>query len=257
MPGTLSVDTSQIIRSIVQSVAQADFSRNPFAHFQMKNIFPADVYQLMVDDFPPAEVYHELRHKDALRPDGTSTRTMLEFFDDEFARLNDRQRKLWSSIRDALYSPEVKEAIFSHFREEIQARIEHEKQPLRLEKGDDFFVEAYPRPGLYRDAAGYKITPHPDTPLKVVTVQFYLPRDDRQSLLGTSLYRRKTLVERAAAPLSGKYKEVKKLSFLPNTGYGFAVTEDSWHGRDTIADADGDRYSILLFYLREDVRLNY
>ena len=88
-------------------------------------------------------------------------------------------------------------------------------------------------------------------------MQFYLPRDNSQESLGTSLYVPKSKLKQALTPLSGKYAPVKKFPFLPNTGYAFAVKRDSWHGREKIDGAFGDRYSILTFYLRDDVRLKY
>ena len=88
-------------------------------------------------------------------------------------------------------------------------------------------------------------------------MQFYLPKDDSQLSLGTSLYQPKSKLKRALTPWSGKYVRVKKFPFLPNTGYAFAVTGNSWHGREEITEAYGDRYSILTFYLRDDVRLKY
>jgi hypothetical protein len=74
---------------------------------------------------------------------------------------------------------------------------------------------------LLRDFAGYRISPHPDSSKKACTVQFYLPSDDSQSDLGTSFYSRNA---------DGSFVEEHKLPFLPNTGYGFKVSDNSWHG---------------------------
>jgi hypothetical protein len=223
----------------------------------MNNVFPPDVYESMTANFPQASLYHPILHKDALRPDGTTTRTMLEFFDEEFSQLTNQQRLIWSAIRDVLYHDRVRQAIFLHFADEINSRIATNQTDLKLDGASWRDVEAYPRPGLYRDEAGYQITPHPDTPLKIVTVQFYLPRDSSQLRLGTSLYRRRSLAARTIAPWRGRFKEMVTIPFAPNSGYGFAVTRDSWHGRPPIRRADGDRHSILLFYLRQNVRLKY
>lgn len=76
---------------------------------------------------------------------------------------------------------------------------------------------------LLRDFAGYRIKPHPDSSKKLCTVQFYLPRNGDQCDLGTSFYSRAD---------DGSFVEEQKLPFLPNTGYCFKVTPDSWHGCD-------------------------
>ena len=152
---------------------------------------------------------------------------------------------------------ELTEADWHQIKTEIDARVETEVQHQKLQRDENRNVIGFPRPALYHDAAGYKITPHPDTPLKIVTMQFYLPANDSQQELGTSLFRMKSGLERALSPLSGKFKTVKKFPFLPNTGYAFAVTQNSWHGRETVIEKQGDRCSIITFYLREDVRLKY
>lgn len=251
------IDIEQAQRHVLNSVKQAAVMRDPFAHFRLENIFPPSVYQTLINNFPNPEHYHEMRHKDSLRADGTSTRFMLEFHDDEFAKLCPEQAAIWSSVRDILCLPELRDLILEKFKPEIDARVLAKSKHLKLSTDDENRPIAYPRPGLFRDTAGYQITPHPDTPLKIVTMQFYLPRDDSQESLGTSLYRPTSRIRRALNPWCDKYVPVKRFPFLPNTGYAFAVTQNSWHGRETIAEAFGDRYSILTFYLRDDVRLKY
>ncbi len=94
-------------------------------------------------------------------------------------------------------------------------------------------------PRLVRDLCGYKIRIHPDISQKAITVQFYLPPDDSQRHLGTSFYSRET----------GKgFTKVKQMSFLPNTGYAFAVGDNSWHGVDQVSGGDGIRNSLMIIY---------
>jgi hypothetical protein len=251
------MDSERIVRSLLAALERSPRIDQPFAHFRIDRVFPDDIYRSMLSSFPAAELYHPLPHKDALRPDGTSTRLMFEFYDDEFARLPPSSAGIWSSVRDALYDRRVRLSIFGKFRPEIESRLHHPQAEMRLIGTHLEDLVAFPRPALYRDEAGYRITPHPDTPLKIATIQFYLPADSRQIDLGTSLYRRRRQVERWMAPWRGSYATVKKMPFLPNTGYGFAVTEKSFHGREPIRTPFEPRYSILLFYLREDVRLKY
>jgi hypothetical protein len=44
------------------------------------------------------------------------------------------------------------------------------------------------------------------------------------------------------------------MEFLPNSGYAFPVSRHSWHGREEVPDALGERHSILLFYFRDPSR---
>ena len=41
---------------------------------------------------------------------------------------------------------------------------------------------------------------------------------------------------------------VKRLDFLPNTGYAFAVTERSWHGVEPVRETGASRNSLMLIY---------
>lgn len=251
------INVEETRQHVLESVKQANVTREPFAYFRLENIFPPSVYQTLIDNLPDPAHYHGMRHKDSLRPDGTSTRWMLEFHDEEFAKLDPATAEIWSGIRDVLYSGELQDLIFEKFEPEIAARVASTNEHDKLHRDDSGRLIGYPRPGLFRDTAGYRITPHPDTPLKIVTMQFYLPRDDSQRTLGTTLYRPNTTWGRVLNPLSGKYVPVTKIPFMPNSGYAFAVTRDSWHGRAKIVGEHGERHTILTFYLREDVRLKY
>ncbi len=251
------IDLKNAKRHVLNVVSEAQVHRDPFAHFRLENIFPDQVYQTLLVNLPDPEHYHDMPHKDSLRPDGTSTRSMLEFHDEEFAKLDGATSEIWAGVRDILCSRELQDLIFEKFEPEISARVSSDSKHQKLETDESGRVIAFPRPGLYRDTSGYRITPHPDSPLKIVTMQFYLPIDDSQSELGTSLYQEKSKVKQAFTPWAGKYVPVKKFPFLPNTGYAFAVSQDSWHGREEITARQGDRYTMLTFYLRDDVRLKY
>jgi hypothetical protein len=100
---------------------------------------------------------------------------------------------------------------------------------------------------LARDIEDYCIKPHPDGQPAIVTAQFYMPMDTSQQDLGTSFY-----VERPPWTrfLFGRYEEVKKMPFLPNSGYFFAVNDlpvhRSLHGRERIRAGAGVRNSMLV-----------
>lgn len=250
-------DISRIVDSIVACVENAKLETEPYEHFRMVNVFPADVYNIMLSSFPERNAYHDLKHKDARLPDGTSTRKRFAFDEEHFAKVDPELAGTWEVIGDALCDAQVKNAMFSKLRASIETRIRENSGELWV-KGEKWEnVEAYPRPALYRDESGYKITPHPDSPLKVVTVQIYLPADHSQRLLGTSVYRRKKWHEHLLNPFASPFTQVKQFDFVPNSGYAFTVTENSFHGREAISAADGLRQSILLLYLRNPVKLAY
>ena len=83
----------------------------------------------------------------------------------------------------------------------------------------------YPIPVLTRDIPGYRITPHTDTRWKGITVQLYLPRDDNNTHIGTIFHDR--------AP-DGSLPKAMQMRFAPNTGYAFAVGDNTWHSADPV-----------------------
>jgi hypothetical protein len=105
-------------------------------------------------------------------------------------------------------------------------------------------IPTFPAPQLLKDSYGYKISPHADTEQKAITTQWYLPSGNSQSHLGTRVHNRLP---------NGQFEEVRALKFVPNSGYAFAVTSDSWHSVAPMTEADGIRDSLMMFYYVDDI----
>jgi hypothetical protein len=172
--------------------------------------FTADLYRDVLANLPHDDCYHDLRHEDATRPDGTSTRTVMV--------LDGNAPPFWRDLSSILCGSEV-EHIFRKYLG---------------------FGPARAAARLLRDFAGYRISPHPDSSKKACTVQFYLPQNDAQSDLGTSFFSRNA---------DGSFVEGHKLPFLPNTGYAFRVAENSWHGTNFQVLKE-PRNTLLITYYR-------
>ena len=121
-----------------------------------------------------------------------------------------------------------------------QAFIRRLAPGLAKRFGKDFAkVGMYPIPILTRDIPGYLITPHTDTHWKGITVQLYLPKDDANTDIGTIFHDVKP---------DGSKPKATQMRFAPNTGYAFAVGDDTWHSADPVHDRVKTRDSILLTY---------
>jgi len=243
---TQSVIAERIVNYLSSSIKSCNSLNNPFSHAYFKNCFPDNIYKNIISNLPDPELYSPIHHRDALRKDGTSTRGYFGLSDENCSLLPSEQRDFWFSISEALRSPIIKQAIFSKLRRDLVKRF----HPI---ENDVDRIEAYPNVGLFRDEKGYKILPHPDTLEKIVTVQFYFPVDLSQSNLGTSIYKRKTRVQGyfeklISFPSKGKFLKIKTFDFLPNTGYCFAVSDKSWHGRDIIGAESCVRNTLMLIY---------
>jgi hypothetical protein len=215
---------------LVRAVDRAALHTAPFDHVRLEQVFPADLYGEMLENYPAAEYFYEVPHPDALRPDGSSTRLQMYLRPENLSRLPDEQRLIWSPIAAVLCSPELEAAFKRKFRTALEERFRQaaERIPLR------------PMATLVRDLPGYRIGIHADVPAKAITVQFYLPSDGSQAHLGTVFHTTRQ-DDGTDRPLA--------MRFLPSSGYAFPVRQkESWHSVPATNEADGERWSIKLTY---------
>jgi hypothetical protein len=73
----------------------------------------------------------------------------------------------------------------------------------------------------------------------VITVQFYLPQDERATHIGTVFHTRSP---------DGGFVRARQMQFRPNAGYAFPVAADRWHSVDTLDGSVPERNSLMLTY---------
>ena len=202
----------------------------PCDHVYLEHVFPPDEYQRLLDHLPKTRWYRQLTHREAMRPDGTSARRKFYLLPEHIMWLPAAQRAYWRRISRLLRSRELQEAFKSKFRAALELRF-----GCSIDK-----LSFYPVPMLLRDLGGYRIGIHGDARSKAITVQFYLPRDESQSHMGTVFHEARS----GEAAL-----RTKRLAFVPAAGYAFPVIRHkSWHSVPQTADADGERNSLMLTY---------
>ncbi len=216
---------------IAGAVEAAKFDPKPFFHIELANVFPDHVYQAILDAMPESADYRPMhgRSKELDLKDGTHTRVKIDLFPEYIRHLPPQKLAVWSIVGAALCSEDVKNA----FRKKLAPGLEKRF-------GKDFMsVGMYPIPILTRDIPGYLITPHTDTHWKGITVQLYLPRDDANTDIGTIFHERLP---------DGSMPKRAQMKFAPNSGYAFAVGDDTWHSADPVHNRVKTRDSILLTY---------
>ncbi|HEY2136470.1 MAG TPA: hypothetical protein VGH49_11300 [Xanthobacteraceae bacterium] len=115
--------------------------------------------------------------------------------------------------------------------------------------GPDFArIGLFPIPVLTRDIAGYHIAPHTDTHWKGITVLLFLPRDERIKHVGTVIH--------ARAP-DGSLRRAAQVDFSPNSGFAFAVGDDTWHSVDLVGPEVVTRDLIILQYFVDSGALRF
>jgi hypothetical protein len=212
---------------VAHAVETTRASSEPFYHLEFDRVFPDDIYERMLALMPNAADYRPMHGRSKVM--GTPTRVKIDLFPEYIRNLPPEKRELWDVVGRALCSNKVKRAFISRLAPGLARRF-----------GTHFAkIGMYPIPILTRDIPGYLIPPHTDTRWKGITVQLYLPRDDTNANIGTIFHDQLTdgtLVRRAQMP------------FAPNTGYAFAVGDNTWHSADQVGPEVTTRDSILLTY---------
>jgi hypothetical protein len=216
---------------VAQSVDAARAVEKPFFHLEFDHVFPENTYAQILAQMPNSSDYRPMhgRSKGLDLEDGTHTRVKIDLFPEYIRNLPPEKRALWEVVGRALTSVVVRHAFIRRLAPGLEKRF-----------GKDFAkIGMYPIPILTRDISGYLITPHTDTHWKGITVQLYLPKDDAHTEIGTIFH--------DVLPNGTKPKHTQ-MRFAPNTGYAFAVGDNTWHSADPVGPDVTTRDSILLTY---------
>jgi len=217
---------------VVESVQTAPADDAPFYHLKFDRVFPNDFYAEMLEAMPVAEDYRAMSGKSKMgssRPDGKPTRAKIDLFPEYIRHLPQTKRAVWDVAGRVLRSKEVESAFVQRLASGLRHRF-----------GENFSkVGMYPVPILTRDIPGYRIFKHTDSLWKGITVQFYLPSDNSTPHIGTIFHE--------VLP-NGRKPKKAQMPFSPNSGYAFAVADNTWHSADPVGPEVKTRDSILLTY---------
>lgn len=225
--------SQRIAEHLSRAIEATGLEADPFAHLVFGGVFPPDLYAELLAQLPADTYYRELKHSDAMLPDGRSARLQFPLVPGNIARLPAAQAAFWREVVAGLTAPAVDAAYKAKFAARLEA--------VRGRPVDRIKLRHFPT--LFRDRGGYRISIHPDSPRKAITTQFYLPADDSQVHLGTRFHARNA---------DGSFREVRAMRFAPNSGYAFAVTPESWHSVEPMRPDDKPRNSlmVIVFYDR-------
>lgn len=221
--------TADLTDFIVSSVDAARGIDAPFCHLEFDRVFPDNIYSEILKAMPVASDYRPMSGRSKDLRNAAPTRVKIDLFPEYIRHFPKEKRPVWEMVGHALCSEPVKDA----FRRRLA-------KPLEKRFGPNFArVGMYPIPILTRDIPGYSIAPHTDTHWKGITVQLYLPPDESTPHIGTIFH--------SVTP-DGKKPKDRQMRFAPNTGYAFAVGDDTWHSADPVGKEVKTRDSILLTY---------
>ena len=241
----------QVIRHVIKAVRATEAIDEPYCHYFVESVFPERIYADMLRRLPDAEHYQPLNLKEWARPNGESTRDRLFLSEEGLECLPEQDRAFWLSIARALTSDTLKQVIFEKLKKDIALRFSCPEEEV-------VDIEAFPRAVLMRDTEGYRIKPHPDGTNRIVTMLYYLPPDNAQEDLGTSVYVREPWTKRL---FGQSFREVRRFPFRRNSSCAFVVNrlpnKTSWHGRELVGADAGVRNLILCQYRVNDDGQSY
>ena len=207
----------------------------PYPHFYVEDVFPSDFYDEMQQMLPDPNAMRPIAEVRSVR--GYKERFVLGMLDEPLATLPEHQRGFWTGLRNWLVGGQFANVVLNKFSDYLDGRFARDPAIT-------FYDEAL----LVRDTTHYTLGPHSDKPEKVITLLFYLPRDDSQKHLGTSMYVPRDPAFRCEGTAHHKRQGFERLwtmPFLPNSLFAFFKTDNSFHGVEPVNDPDCRRWLLL------------
>jgi hypothetical protein len=156
----------------------------------------------------------------------------------EIALLESKQEKFWAEVANILQSNDFASAIIDYLFSHIKLRLIGEK-----------VINVHSSTMLCNLKQGYSLGPHSDSPHKLITILFYLPKDNKNTELGTSIYTPRDIQFECTGGPHYRFSDfelLKTAPFIPNSLFGFVKTDNSFHGVKKIEVAGADRNTLAL-----------
>lgn len=218
---------------VLYNIANAPLRAFPYPHIYVRDVFPPAFYAELQAHIPDPAAMVPIEEARPVK--GYKERFVLDLADTG-ERLDAGRRAFWTGLQAGLTGGGLKTALLQKFAAEVQRRFAG--QTVR------FAEETL----LVQDVTRYALGPHTDAPAKVITVLFYLPKDDSQSHLGTSIYLPQDRARRCpGGPHYGYegFERAATMPFLPNSMFAFVKTDQSFHGVEPVTDPDVRRWLLL------------
>lgn len=225
--------SSALEGQLVYNIANTPVRPYPYPHLYVPQVFPAEYYAALQANIPHPDVMLPIEQARPVR--GYKERFVLDL-NQHGDRLTADQNAFWQGTHALLTRGGLRDCLLRKFTSELRKRFEAE--PVTLSQ-ETLLVE---------DITHYALGPHTDTPAKVITVLFYLPRDESQAHLGTSIYMPKDPTRRCPGGPHHGYEDfdrVATMPFMPNSMFAFVKTDNSFHGVEPVTDPDVRRWLLL------------
>jgi hypothetical protein len=219
-----------------RSICGARVESLPFPHAFVRDVFPSSYYNLMRRNFPdPRQL---IPNTQAGRGTNLHARFVFELKPNYLNTLADAQRKFWSEFAHWILGERLRQCILDRFNESVERRF-----------GSLEHIEFWSDAVLVEDQTTHSMGPHTDHPRKVVSLLFYLPADESQAHLGTSIYKPKDgafVCSGLAHHALENFDRVATFRFVPNSLLMFIKSNNSFHGVEPVNDLNCRRWLLMV-----------
>lgn len=221
---------SRVSEHFEKRLTDTPIEQSPYPHLFIENVFPNDFYHFLLNNTPDNNKLKTLTSLGRVGASYPTSRKIvklekesLESFDGEV------YSGFWNRLSDWMASPQFYKPVISKFNPLIKERFNNDLSKIKL----------VPETLYVQDETSYSLGPHSDAESKVITLLFYLPKDDSMKKWGTSMYVPKDPnFKCVGGPHHSfdKFNLLKTMPFIPNSMFGFFKTDNSFHGVEPVTD---------------------
>lgn len=202
---------SAAAKHAAQAISEATLETHPFTWFQADNVWPSEFYHNMLLHRIPNDCLFDMANSRWARTTYETHRLFLNL-EPKITILDENLRKFWQNFH----------VMFTDF---IEPALKDKFRPHEPVTGRELIY--------IRDGENYSLGPHVDKNHKLMVGLFYLPPNDTNSTLGTTLY---TPKQSGFTGQGGKHMSFNEfdvyrtIDYVPNKLLGLVKCSHAFHG---------------------------
>jgi FkbM family methyltransferase len=226
---------------VIDKIQHSFVETKPFPAIYLRDLFPVKYYEEMQRFFPLLDQMQSLGETGRVSSGAYPERLVTLFTEEHFQRLDQTQHDFWGNFAQALTSEEFVHACINKFMPWCSNRLAglRDRHNAVRVRNDALLVN---------DRTNYAIGPHTDLPHRLISLLFYLPKDESLRYLGTSFYKHNDPNFRCPGGPHYNFEDFARLGsapFLPNSLLMFVRTGTSFHGVEPIKEQGIERRLLI------------
>lgn len=228
---------SDVERYVCQRIADTPIVEEPFPHQIVTDVFPAAYYEELLDALPSSETYRPIGESGTVSPNAYAERYVCALYDLAAEEMESDRSTFWRDLTAWLMHGRFRDFLVNRYAKHMTERF-----------GVSADVRSAIDARFVRDRTNFAIGPHTDMGHKLLSLLFYLPRDQKLRHLGTSIYQPNDPAFRCEGGPhypSKNFRLVQTAPYVPNTLFVFFRTGRSFHGVEPVRDKNVERNLLL------------